>query len=122
LEQILATGKRVWNFRKGDSLKANITIYTKDGCSYCIRALKLIKIALDVNCIQIDLTNNPEQHERVKTKTGMKTVPVIFVGECLIGGFDALEKSYNTGHLTILILEEENRLLKNEITRLKRSL
>lgn len=42
----------------------------------------------------IDLTKNPTIRERMMAK-GFKTVPIIYNGDTLIGGYTDLEKYFN---------------------------
>lgn len=68
-----------------------VTIYSKDYCSYCIFAKNLLDSA-NISYEEIDITRKPENIYELMKKSGMRTVPQIFIGEELIGGYDELSK------------------------------
>lgn len=75
-----------------------VTIYSKDPCPYCVNAKRL----LDEKKIQyqeIDLTNKPEEMVRIKNETGWRTVPIIMIGDKLIGGYTDLKELDESGEL-----------------------
>ncbi len=74
-----------------------IKIYTKTLCPFCIKA-KLILKSLGKEFEEITLKTDEEILE-LSSKTGMMTVPQIFINDKLIGGCDDLEK-----------LKKENKL------------
>ena len=49
-------------------------------------------------------------------------MPIIFIGDKFIGGCNDLIKLHQDGELEIMVLREENKLMKQEILRLRRSL
>lgn len=68
-----------------------ITIYTKSYCGYCRKA----KFTLEQegwSYKEIDITDDPKVLTDLQVKTGMFTVPQIFVGDEFIGGSDDLER------------------------------
>lgn len=75
---------------------AQVTIYTRQFCPYCTRALKLLK-GKDIDMVHIDAGMNVEKkREMVERSGGARTFPQIFVGDRHIGGCDdmmALERS-----------------------------
>ena len=76
-----------------------VTIYTKNYCPYCKNAKELLD-SLDVDYKEIDITDAPEKMDELSKKSGMQTVPQIFVGEKCLGGFSDIQK-----------LHQENKLL-----------
>jgi glutaredoxin 3 len=67
-----------------------VTLYTKTWCPYCVMAKKLfehrgIKFE-EINVEQL----SPEDVSKLFEKSGMRTVPQIFHGEDLIGGYTDL--------------------------------
>lgn len=60
-----------------------ITLYTKNYCPYCVQAKNLLT-SLDVSFEEIDITHNDEIMQDLVQRSGMRTVPQIFVGDtCL---------------------------------------
>ena len=72
-------------------MKINIKIYGKPNCQWCTAAISLLdrkKIAYEYHDLfemkQVDARN-------VIDWSGMKTVPIIYIDNICIGGFDALD-------------------------------
>lgn len=68
---------------------AHIQIYTKSYCPYCDRAKALFKNK-GVSYEEISVESDPEMYTQLKQKTGMMTVPQIFINDELIGGYTDL--------------------------------
>jgi glutaredoxin 3 len=87
----------------------NITIYTSPMCSYCTRAKQLLQ-SINVPFEEKDLSANPELTAKLTEKHNWKTVPMIFIGEDFIGGYDDLYKLHTSGELTNKLkkLQHEN--------------
>jgi len=89
-----------------------VTVIKKDYCPYC-KAAKALLESNDIPFKEIDVaTLSSEEWERIRKTTGMKTVPQIFIGSRLIGGFNELSK---------LDLERELGFLRDEPQNLKAS-
>ena len=75
---------------------SKVTIYTRDFCPFCTRALALLN-EKGVEFTEIDAGMDPDKkQEMVSRSNGARTFPQIFVGDTHIGGCDeimALEKS-----------------------------
>lgn len=77
---------------------AKIKMYKKNPCPYCDRAMNLFnekKLQVEV----IDLTNKPEEIDRIKNETGWRTVPIILINDKLIGGYNDLKALDESGEL-----------------------
>jgi len=99
------------------------TIYVKAGCPWCDKAKLLLEEILGIEKISwVDVTKPLEHHEALKERTGHKTVPAILVGEHFIGGYDDLVRELKNGSLMSEVLRTENRILKEQIVKLKRSI
>ena len=82
---------------------ANVTIYTKDYCPYCVRAKSLLSSkGVQFEEIQIDRQpeRRPEMIERANSRT---TVPQIFIGDRHVGGCDDLVALDAAGGLDALL-------------------
>ncbi len=82
---------------------ANVVIYSKDYCPYCVRAKQLMEtLGQDYN--EIDLGKNPELVMEVVQKSGgMRTVPQVFIDDKHIGGYDDLAALHEKGELEPLL-------------------
>lgn len=83
---------------------ADVTIYTKIGCPYCIRALHLLQ-EKGANITNIEAASNPEIRKEMNEKSGRNTFPQIFIGEKHIGGCDDLYALNAKGGLDPLLAE-----------------
>jgi glutaredoxin 3 len=75
-----------------------ITIYTKDYCPYCVKAKNLLS-SLGATYEEVDITSTPEVIMELAKKSGMRTVPQIFVWDECLGGFDTINAMNNEGSL-----------------------
>jgi len=80
----------------------DITIYLTGWCPYCQRAKALLagrKLAFS----EIDVDDVANAREEMRTRSGRRTVPQIFIGEKHIGGCDDLVALDASGELDRLI-------------------
>jgi len=75
-----------------------ITLYTKDYCPYCRSAKRLLS-DLGAKYEEIDITDTPEKIQELVKKSGLMTVPQIFVGDKCLGGFEDIERMHEEGKL-----------------------
>ena len=97
-------------------------MYIKDGCPYCDKARDVILGDEKASLHVINITKDPHTREMIIEDTGQKTLPAIFIGGDFIGGCDDLCALQESGELEKMILREENKILKQEVMRLRRSL
>ena len=66
---------------------AKVIVYTSPTCTYCY----IVKIFLKKNNIkfeEVDISEDVESGKRLEEKTGVETVPVTFVGDKFVIGYD----------------------------------
>lgn len=69
---------------------AKVTIYTREFCPYCTRALSLLK-QKGINFTQIKAgMDAKKKQEMIKRSNGARTFPQIFIGDTHIGGCDEM--------------------------------
>jgi glutaredoxin 3 len=68
---------------------AKVLIYTKSFCPYCDRAKDLLT-RKGVKFEEVYLDDRPEEYATLKQRTGMMTVPQIFINDQLVGGYTDL--------------------------------
>jgi len=69
---------------------AKITVYTTDNCPYCLRAKQMLsERGIPYEEIKIGWDDDAEW-EALYKKSELKTVPQIFSGDTLIGGYTEL--------------------------------
>ncbi|MBA4011159.1 MAG: glutaredoxin 3 [Phenylobacterium sp.] len=82
---------------------AEVTIYTKPYCPYCIRAVSLLE-KKGVAFQEIEASGDPEKRqEMVQRANGRATFPQIFIGEQHIGGCDDMMALEYDGKLDALL-------------------
>ena len=96
-------------------------MYVKDGCPYCDKARDFILQEMQMSLHTINITQDPHMREMIIEDTGQKTLPAIFLGGVFLGGCDDVIKSYEDGELELMALREENAILKQQISNLRRS-
>lgn len=66
----------------------NVKIYTRDDCPYCVRAKDFFaKKSIQVQEVKVGRDIARDDYAAL---TGMKTVPAIYIGNKLIGGYTDL--------------------------------
>lgn len=82
---------------------AHVTIYTRQFCPYCTRALGLLK-EKNADMTNIDAgMDAAKKAEMVKKAGGAKTFPQIFVGDVHIGGCDEMMALERQGKLDAML-------------------
>ncbi len=66
-----------------------VQIYTSSYCPYCIRAKQLLD-SKGVEYNEVNLDKNPEKMLETMQMLNWRTVPIILIGDELIGGYDQL--------------------------------
>ena len=82
---------------------AQVTIYTKPFCPFCIRAVSLLEkkgVAFDEISAAFDAEKKAEMLER---SGGRATYPQIFIGETHVGGCDDIMSLEQAGKLDPLL-------------------
>ena len=75
-----------------------VTIYTSLYCTYCKMAKKLLE-RKQVDYEEIRLDEDAEKRNELAERLNWRTVPMIFVNERFIGGYDDLAALERSGEL-----------------------
>lgn len=82
---------------------SDVTIYTRQFCPYCTRAVSLLK-SKNVKFNEIDAgMDAAKKAEMVERSGGGRTFPQIFIGETHIGGCDDMMALERAGKLDSLL-------------------
>ena len=79
-----------------------VTVYTTQYCGYC-RSAKALLTRSGVPFREIDLTDDDDALEAVKRRTGHFTVPLVFVDDRFVGGYDDLSVLVRTEGASALL-------------------
>lgn len=81
---------------------AEVVIYTKKVCPYCVAAKNLFH-AKGVAYKEISVEGNEATYAELKQKTGHMTVPQIFINDKFMGGYSDISKLDDEGQLDALL-------------------
>lgn len=68
---------------------SKLIIYSKTVCPYCVQAKALLD-AKGIEYVEVNIESNAQGRDYILEK-GLRSVPQVFEGENLIGGFDKLK-------------------------------
>ncbi len=77
---------------------SKVLIYTKSYCPYCDRAKALLK-RKGASYEEISVEGDKKIYTELKQKTGLMTVPQIFINDELVGGYTDLAELDQKGLL-----------------------
>lgn len=82
---------------------AKVFMYSTGICPYCVMAERLLRArgVAEIEKIRVDL--EPARRAEMMEKTGLRTVPQIYIGETHVGGYDDLVSLDHAGELTELL-------------------
>ena len=83
-------------------MTVKVRVYSSENCPYCVSAKELLT-KKGISFEEIDLTGKDEERIALVKKTGMRTVPQIFIHDKLVGGFNELSHLDQTGELDKLL-------------------
>ena len=83
-------------------MNKKVVIYTWTVCPFCVRAKRLFDDK-GIPYEEINLDGRDDEFNALKEKTGMKTVPQIFIDDKLVGGYRELSAFEATGELDRLL-------------------
>lgn len=86
---------------------AKVIVYTKDYCPYCDRAKALLE-QKGQEYQEIKMSTSSDDFINLAQKTGMRTMPQIFVNDELIGGYTELAAANASGELDLKLKSEGN--------------
>ena len=81
---------------------AQVTIYTRPGCGYCVRAVSLLS-QKGVDFEEVHAGMDPAKRQEMVERSGRTTFPQIFIGEQHIGGCDEMMSLERRGELDALL-------------------
>lgn len=84
---------------------AQVIVYSKERCPYCMRAKQLLDTK-GVVYTEIDVTKDDAKREEMMAKSRARTLPQIFINDKPIGGFDSLYALNKSGELDKLLSGE----------------
>ena len=80
----------------------NVTVYGDTRCPYC-GAARMLLTKRAVEFEDIVITDDSEKRKEMQERSGRTSVPQIFIGDTLVGGFDELCALDKSGELEQLL-------------------
>ncbi|UAW64008.1 glutaredoxin 3 [Mycoavidus sp. HKI] len=80
-----------------------VLMYSKQVCPYCDMAERLLKARGVEHIEKIAIDKDPAQRDEMIQRTGLRTVPQIFIDGTHIGGYDKLAALDRNGGLASLL-------------------
>ena len=81
---------------------AQITVYTTEPCSFCLRVKQLLA-QRGVVYEEVNLSKDPEGRAQLVERTGMLSFPQVVIGDEVIGGFRETHEADRSGRLRELL-------------------
>lgn len=81
---------------------ARVVVYSTDYCPYCQAAKSLLR-AKGVVFTEINVENDDDKRRWLVEKTGMTTVPQIFIDDASYGGYDDIVALDRQGKLNAIL-------------------
>lgn len=85
-----------------------VRIYTTPFCGYCVNAKRLLD-RLAIGFEETDVSRDLALRQKLVDETQWRTVPMIFVEDKFIGGYDDLYALWKRGGLKHLEVAQANR-------------
>ena len=82
---------------------SKIILYKSKFCGYCSAAIRFLEQEKNQKIEIIDLTHNYEKRMELVQQTGHRTVPLIFIGDVFVGGYDDMIALERAGELDPLL-------------------
>lgn len=83
---------------------SSVRVYVATYCPYCTMAKSHLE-RLGVAYQTIDVTHDPETRHWLVATTGMRTVPQVFVGDTVVGGYTDMMAMERRGEFKPLLVK-----------------
>jgi len=81
---------------------SEVVVYTTNACGYCTR-VKMLLAAREIGFREVNIAGDPDAFVELAKSTGMMTLPQVFVGEVLVGGYQETAAADQSGKLRELL-------------------
>jgi glutaredoxin 3 len=81
---------------------SEVVVYTTNACGFCTRVKMLLK-ARDIDFREINVAGDPEAFVELAKSSGMMTLPQVFIGDVLVGGYNETAEADRSGRLRELL-------------------
>jgi glutaredoxin 3 len=81
-----------------------VTVYTSETCTLCHSVENLFNVR-EIPYEKVLLLEDSPQHEELTQRSGMKTLPQVFIGSLLLGGYHETLAADQAGMLADLLVD-----------------
>jgi glutaredoxin 3 len=81
-----------------------VTIYSSEICTLCNSVENLLNVR-EIPYEKIMIHEDSEEHEQLTERTGMTSLPQVFVGDLLVGGYQETLAADQSGMLADLLVD-----------------
>ena len=81
-----------------------VTIYDTELCTTCWSVQKLLE-KRDIPYEHVVVVEDSDEHRKLTERTGMETLPQVFVGSVLLGGYEETAVAAEAGMLADLLVD-----------------
>jgi len=81
-----------------------VTVYSTETCTLCNSVENLLNVRL-IPYEKIMVREGSEEFEELSARSGMKTMPQVFIGSILIGGYEETMAADQAGMLADLLVD-----------------
>jgi len=81
---------------------SDVVVYTTNACGYCTR-VKMLLNAREIEYREINVASDPDAFVDLAKRSGMMTLPQVFIDDVLVGGYDETAAADQSGRLQELL-------------------
>ena len=82
---------------------SKVIVYTTSNCPFC-RSAKNFLNQQNISYQEISFDKDPDLRQKLSQENkGWRTVPMIFINDKFVGGFDDLKKLHDSGELAKMV-------------------
>ncbi|MGH2943916.1 MAG: glutaredoxin domain-containing protein [Solirubrobacteraceae bacterium] len=82
----------------------SVTVYTDEICTLCHSVENLLN-AREIPYEKVIISEGSEEHEQLAERSGMKSLPQVYVGAMLVGGYQETLAADQAGMLADLLVD-----------------
>jgi glutaredoxin 3 len=81
-----------------------VTVYTSETCTLCHSVENLLNVR-EIPYEKVILLEESDEHRALEERSGMKTLPQVYVGSLLVGGYQETLAADQAGMLADLLVD-----------------
>jgi len=82
----------------------SVTVYTDEICTLCHSVENLLNVR-DIPYEKVMINPGSDEHEKLEARSGLKTLPQVYIGSLLLGGYQETLAADQAGMLADLLVD-----------------